>query len=171
VKEALLEFENISGLKVNPSKSSFFCSGVSSRMKSLLLDKLHMQEGVLPVKYLGVLLISSRLSATDCRILLDWISSLIDSWTSRKLSFAGRLQLLNSVLYGLQVYWTGMFIFPKKAIKDLTSKFNRFLWNGEDGNSARAKVAWGEVCFPEKEGGLGLKCLDVWKKSSMVRHI
>jgi hypothetical protein len=126
VKEALLEFENISGLKVIPSKSSFFWSGVSSRMKSLLLDKLHMQEGVLPVKYLGVLLISSRLSATDCRILLDWISSLIDSWTSRKLSFAGRLQLLNSVLYGLQVYWTGMFIFPRKAIKDLTSKFNRF---------------------------------------------
>lgn len=64
-----------------------------------------------------------------------------------------------------------MFIFPRKVIKDLTSKFNRFLWNGEDANSVRAKVAWGEVCFPKKEGVLCLKCLDFWNKSFMIRHI
>jgi hypothetical protein len=44
VKAALLKFENISCLKVNPSKSSFYCSGVSSQMKAILLDELHMQE-------------------------------------------------------------------------------------------------------------------------------
>jgi hypothetical protein len=65
-----------------------------------------------------------------------------------------------------------MFILPKKIIKDMTQKFNRFLWNGKDGNMAKAKVAWGgDVCFPKKEGGLGLKCLEVWNRSSMLRHI
>jgi len=91
VKTALLEFEEISGLKSNPAKSSFFCSGLFVRMKSMLLDELQRQEGRLPVRYLGVPLVSSKLSAADCRTFLDIISSRIDSWTSRNLSFAGRL--------------------------------------------------------------------------------
>jgi len=99
-----LEFEDISSLKANSTKSSIFCPGVSPRLKEMLLDELQMQEGVLLVRYIGVPLISSRLSAIDCRVLLDKISKRIDSWTSRNLSFAGRLQLLNSILYGLQVF-------------------------------------------------------------------
>jgi hypothetical protein len=88
VKAALLEFERISGLKANPSKSSLFCSSISARIKDLLLVELQMKEGVLPVRYLGVPLISSRLSAEDCRMLLEKISRRIDSWTSKNLSFA-----------------------------------------------------------------------------------
>lgn len=140
VKSALMEFERISGLKANSTKNSFFCSGISTRMKNSLLNSLQM-EGKLPVWYLGVPLISSRLSAADCRMLIEKITSRIDSWTSKNLSFAGRLQLLSSVLFSLQVYWTSMFISPKGIIKDITKKFNRFLWNGKDGNSAKAKVA------------------------------
>jgi hypothetical protein len=32
IKSALLEFESLSGLKSNPTKSSFFCSGISERI-------------------------------------------------------------------------------------------------------------------------------------------
>ena len=87
------------------------------------------------------------------------------------MSYAGRLQLLSSVLYSLQVYWTGIFILPKKIIKAIEQKFNRFLWNGKDVEAAKAKVAWADVCYPKKEGGLGLKGLEVWNKTSMLRHI
>jgi hypothetical protein len=147
VKAALLQFEKISSLKANPSKSSLFCSSLSLRMKNMLLDELQMQEGVLPIRYLGVPLISSRLFAADCKMLLDEISSHIDSWTSRNLSFAGQLQLLTFVLFSLQIYWTCMFILPKGVIKDMTQKFNRFLWNGKDDNSAKAKKLHGGDLF------------------------
>jgi hypothetical protein len=40
IKLALLEFEHLSGLKANPSKSSFYCSGVSARLKDFLLEDL-----------------------------------------------------------------------------------------------------------------------------------
>lgn len=171
MKTVLLEFEKLSGLRANPLKSPFFGSSLSSRMKSLLLDDLQMKEGKLLVRYLGVPLISSKLSAADCRMLIERISSCINSWTSKKLSFAGRLLLLTSVLCGLQIYWTGIFILPKRIIKEISQKFNRFLWNGKDGEFAKAKVAWGEICFPKTEGGLGLKCLETWNISSMMRHI
>jgi hypothetical protein len=171
IKAALLEFEDLSGLKANPSKSSFYCSGISERVKQILLSSMQMKEGKLPVRYLGVPLISSRLSSTDCGVLLERITRRIDSWLCRNLSYAGRLQLLSSVLYSLQVYWTSIFILPKKVIKAIEQKFNRFLWNGKDVEAAKAKVAWNDICFPKKEGGLGLKRIDVWNKTSMLRHI
>ena len=171
IKATLLEFENLSGLKVNPSKSSFFCYGAFDRVKHVLLEELMMKEGHLSVRYLGVPLISSRLSSADCRTLLDRITSHIDSWLSKNLSYTSRLQLLSSVLYSLQVYWTGIFILPKKIIKAIEQKFNRFLRNGNSENVAKAKVSWSDICFLKKEGGLGLKKLEVWNQCSMLRHI
>ena len=32
-------------------------------------------------------------------------------------------------------------------------------------------MAWTDVCFPKKGGGLGLKRLEVWNQTSMLRHI
>jgi hypothetical protein len=171
IKAALMEFEDLSGLKANPSKSSFYCSGISERVKQILLSSLQMKEGKLPVRYLGVPLISSRLSSADCGGLLERITRRIDSWLCRNLSYARRLQLLSSVLYSLQVYWTSIFILPKKVINAIEHKFNRFLWNGKDVEAAKAKVAWNDICFPKKEGGLGLKRIEVWNKTSMLRHI
>jgi hypothetical protein len=103
LKAALEEFENLSGLQANPEKSTIFCAGISDRRKEILLTDLGMKKGHLPVRYLGVPLISSRLSVSDCSILLDKIVGRINSWTSKNLSFAGRLQLLKSVMYSLQV--------------------------------------------------------------------
>jgi DNA polymerase III psi subunit len=80
-------------------------------------------------------------------------------------------QLLSSILYSLQVFWTAIFILPKQKIKEINQKFNRFMWNGKDSTSAKAKVAWSEVCYLKKEGGLGLKNLEVWNISSMLRHV
>jgi hypothetical protein len=56
------------------------------------------------------------------------------------------------------------------VIRLLEQKLNRFLWNGKDEN-AKAKVAWEQVCVPKKEGGLGLKRLDVWNQAVMLKHI
>jgi hypothetical protein len=60
------------------------------------------------------------------------ITARIDSWLAQNLSFAGRLQLLSSVLLSLQVYWAKVFILPKNIISLLERKFNRFLWMGKD---------------------------------------
>jgi hypothetical protein len=72
-----------------------------------------MGEGKLPIRYLGVPLISSWLCAVDCDTLLEKITARINSWLSRNLSFAERLQLISSVLYSVQVYWSSTFILPK----------------------------------------------------------
>jgi hypothetical protein len=34
-----------------------------------------------------------------------------------------------------------------------------------------AKVSWKDVCYPKRQGGLGLKSLEVWNQTSMLRHV
>jgi hypothetical protein len=171
IKATLSKFENLFGLKANSSKSSFFYSGVSDRLKQLLLDDLKMNVRILLVRYLGVPFISTRLTAVNCGVMLEKVIVHIDSWLSRNLSYAGRLQLLTSVIYSLQVYWTCIFILPKSVIKAIEQKFNRFLWNGNSVGFAKVKVSWKDVCYPKREGGLGLKDLEVWNQTSMRRHV
>jgi hypothetical protein len=111
---ALVDIEALSGLKANPSKSSVFIAGVSTTDKQNLFELLHMPKGVISVRYLGVPLITKMLSATDCDSLIFKISSRIDYWLVRKLSFAGRLQLLSSILVSLQLFWARFLSCPRR---------------------------------------------------------
>jgi len=166
----LSDFEELSVLKANPAKSSFFCSSASNDTKQELLDILQMVEGKLPVRYLGVPLITRRLSVADCEALMDKFTSRIDSWCSKHLTFAGRLQLISSVLFSLQVFWSSIFILPKAILRLLEEELNGFLWGGKY-EKAKAKVSWEKMCAPKKEGRLGIKRLDTWNQAAMLRHI
>ena len=67
-------------------------------VKGQILDMLQFKEGTLPIRYLELPLISGRLRLKDCQPLIDKIQGRIKSWPSRKLSFAGKLQLLQYIL-------------------------------------------------------------------------
>jgi hypothetical protein len=104
VKAVLEEFEDLSSLRANPAKSSVFCACLTLAKKGDILNLIQMQEGSLPVRYLGVPLITKRLSAVDCECLVNRITSRMDTWLNKHLSFASRLQLLSSVLFSLQIF-------------------------------------------------------------------
>jgi hypothetical protein len=61
ILSALAEFESLSGLRANPAKSSIFMDGTSCEVKQHIFSLLHMQERKLPVRYLGVPLITKIL--------------------------------------------------------------------------------------------------------------
>lgn len=61
---------------------------MSKGLRANIAECLQMSEGSLPVRYLGVSLISSNLSARDCDVLVQKISRRIASWLSKHLSFA-----------------------------------------------------------------------------------
>jgi hypothetical protein len=64
------------------------------------------------------------------------------------------MKINEDYLCSLQVFWTQVFVLPKKIIHLLEQKLNRFLWYGLD-VKAKAKVSWEKICVPKKEGGLG----------------
>ncbi|KAK1407858.1 hypothetical protein QVD17_39485 [Tagetes erecta] len=118
-----------------------------------ILSIMPFVEGSLPVKYLGVPLISSRLLYKDCKILVEKLEGKILNWRNRMLSFVGRLQLILSVLSSMHIYWASVFILPARVILDLEAKMRGFLWS-QGTSISRAKVSWKSVCLPKTEGGL-----------------
>lgn len=60
------------------------------------------------------------------------MTAVLKSWTARKLSFSGRVLLIQSVLCCLQMYWSSIFMLTKKVVKAFEEKFNWFLWKGLD---------------------------------------
>lgn len=96
---------------------------------------LGFNEGSLPIRYLGVPLISSRLKKSDCKSLVDRIVTRARSWASKVLSYAGRLQLVNSILFAIQTYWSSMFILPKGVIKQNRSIRFSELFSGKGATS------------------------------------
>lgn len=68
---------------------------VSNGNQARLAGLIGVRIGTLPVRYMGVLLIASKLKESDCRPLIDKIVARITAWTSRFLSYTGRLQLIS----------------------------------------------------------------------------
>ena len=113
IKDTLHQFYDLTGLCANNSKSCLFMAGVTDDVGEAIKLTLQFSLGSLPLKYLGVPLITTRLRKSDCRELTKKISSRIVSWNSKFLSYAGRAQLVNSVIMGIHNYWATMFVLPK----------------------------------------------------------
>ncbi|XP_071728108.1 uncharacterized protein [Rutidosis leptorrhynchoides] len=153
--KSLEEFKKCSGLVPSlPKSTAFFCH-VFASMKNSILATLPFKEGRLPVRYLGVPLVPSRLVYRDCKILVERVKIKVDNWMNKFLSFAGRVQLIVSVLTAMQVYWCSVFILPDMIIKDIEKLFRGFLWCQGPMKRGKAKVKWDNVCLPKYEGGWG----------------
>ncbi|XP_050207366.1 uncharacterized protein LOC126656792 [Mercurialis annua] len=98
LRESLTHFQEVSGICVNKDKSSIFFCNVPADQKRSILDHMEFGEGYLPVKYLGMPLISRRLTKDDCQKVILKITNRISAWNVKYLSYAGRLQLINSIL-------------------------------------------------------------------------
>ncbi|GKB60151.1 protein LAZ1 [Tanacetum coccineum] len=126
IMASLDEFKKVSGLIQSiPKSTAFFCN-VLNHVKTVILNILPFAEGELPVNYLGVPLISSRILNRDCKVLVEKARNRIRDWKNKSLSFAGRLQL--------------------------------------------SKVAWDDIFLPKKEGGLGLRSLEVFSPRDITRE-
>ncbi|GKC37159.1 putative RNA-directed DNA polymerase, eukaryota, reverse transcriptase zinc-binding domain protein [Tanacetum coccineum] len=69
--DVLEEFKEASGLVPSTPKSTVFLCNVLDQVKSSILNLMPFEEGILPIKYLGVPLISTRLLHKDCKILVE----------------------------------------------------------------------------------------------------
>ena len=169
-KTGLDRFAEWSGLRLNVQKSHLIISRSAQGLREEMLEVLGFQEGVLPMRYLGLPLLSSRLTVADCNPLLLKIDKRIAGWEGMALSYAGRVQIIKSVLLSLSLYWSSAFILPKKVTNEIEKRLRTFLWKGTT-NSGYAKVAWKDLCRPKDEGGLGFKDIAILNRALMTKKL
>lgn len=164
--DILAEFGETSGLRANRLKSSLFLAGVRGSDRAAIENILGFAVGSFPFRYLGIPLAASRLRGADNSPLIEKIADLIKAWTSLTISYAGRLELLRSVVQGVSCYWLSIFPIPASVIDKIEGMCRVFLWG-----SKVSQVAWRQVCLPKEEGGLGLLDLKTWNKALLAKTL
>lgn len=171
VLQVLKEFEARSGLAVSMQKTSFYASGLSEDEINRIQASTGMACGNLPFRYLGVPMNSQKLSLASCEPLLHQIKAQFSSWSTKTLSFSGRLILIKTVILGITNFWCSSFFLPKACVAKINSMCSVFLWRGNLEASNTARVAWSTVTKPKVEGGLGVRDLLMWNKACCLRLI
>ncbi|XP_039063500.1 uncharacterized protein LOC120208257 [Hibiscus syriacus] len=103
-----------------------------------VLEKFYKMSGL--VRYLGVPLVTRRLSEKDCHALLEKIRDKLEHWANKRLSYAGRLQLIRSVLFNVTNYWCRKLVLPNSMIQKVDQLFQ--LLRKILGNEGFLWVAW-----------------------------
>ncbi|XP_062111652.1 uncharacterized protein LOC133823078 [Humulus lupulus] len=171
IKQMFDEFCNSSGMKANLNKSQVFFGGISAQDKSQLQEVLHLEEGSFPLKYLGIPMRPTKWKEADCGEILKKIKLRLHTWSSRHLSYAGRVQLITSVLLGLRNYWMNIFLLPQSVIKEVDKLCMWFLWGHNGTRSNFHLTAWSTVCLPKTLGGLGFGEGSKWNKAMLGKYI
>lgn len=162
-------FSQASGLQANMGKSSICFGGISNAEKERIIHHTGLSLGQLPLKYLGILLSTKKLSLIQWIPLVEKIVAKITSWTARKLSYAGRLQLIQAVLFGIQSYWSQLFLIPAKVLKLIESHCRNFLWSGTNSITKKSLVAWERICTPKLVEGMNLINIRLWNKAAISK--
>ncbi|GAV91933.1 zf-RVT domain-containing protein [Cephalotus follicularis] len=171
IKHGMDRFKEVSGLPAGLEKSSIFFCNTKRRTRDHILSMTQFRQGVLPVKYLGLPLITSRLKKRDCTPIIEKILARVNSWVTKSLSYAGRLQLIKSTLASMQVFWCSTFLLPAAVIKDCERIWRSFLWGNSGSSRKHSLVKWSNVCLPRQEGGLGIKSLKAWNQALLLKQI
>jgi hypothetical protein len=59
------------------------------------------------------------------------LQSSVQGWIGRHLSYAGRLELLRSVLFGKVQFWLNIFPIPAIVMRSIINICRNFLWTGD----------------------------------------
>ncbi|XP_057956947.1 uncharacterized protein LOC131150325 [Malania oleifera] len=117
--------------------------------------------------YLGIPLAASQLNAMHYSSFFDRIANLFSGWPDHTLSYAGKLELINSVIQGVECFLLAIFPIPNNVLEHVVKLCRMFLWGGRK----KPLVAWREVCLPKSEGGLGVFNIKAWNKALLSRAL
>ncbi|XP_039003287.1 uncharacterized protein LOC120129991 [Hibiscus syriacus] len=81
-------FYELPGLKLNAGKCEIFTTGLSIHILYTIIISSGFKPSRLPIRYLGVPLVTKKLTDKDCQALLDNIKNRLHQWSRKKMSYA-----------------------------------------------------------------------------------
>jgi len=104
-------------------------------------------------------------------VLIEKITACLTTWAKKSISFAGRAQLINSIIFGMYNYWATIFMLPKDVTGRITQLCRQFLWGGSPDSRRVPSISWATTCLLRKYGGYGVRNLTLWNQASIAKPI
>jgi hypothetical protein len=156
LKLILLCFEDLSGLKINLSKSEAVVVGRPTVEKIRIGHLLNCNLVDFPITYLGLPVSDKRLHVSDWDFLTGKVGHRVDPWQGLFLSSAGRLELTNSCLSSLPMFAMSLYMLFETTHEAMDRVRARFFWEGVGDRRKYHMVDWATICKPKDFGGLGI---------------
>ncbi|WMV46797.1 hypothetical protein MTR67_040182 [Solanum verrucosum] len=168
--KCFLKFSHAFGLQEIMSKNFVYFGGVTSTERNKILQPLGIEIEDLPFKYLKILLSTKKTTLVLWRLLILKIIMRISSWTVKKLSYASRIQLVQTMIFGIQAYQAQLYILPTIILKVIDAYCKSYVWSGTNEVTKKTLVAWEKLCSHMACGGLNLKNLTLWNKVTIATN-
>lgn len=160
------DFGNTAGLRINFLKSNIFMAGIDERTRQDILCITGFNQGTLHVRYLGIPIASGKLRTSDYAILVDNLTEKVNAWPRHTLSYAGKLELIRSVLQGVECFLLSILPLPVNIIDRIYGICRNFFWS-----SKHPPIAWNIVWKPKEDRGLRLKNLVAWNNALIAKTL
>ncbi|XP_074315209.1 uncharacterized protein LOC141651393 [Silene latifolia] len=157
IKDVLHNFAQHSSLDANVEKTNIYFGGVAPDVVQSILQDTGYAPGHFPFRYLGIPLHTSRLTNNMYDQLITKVHRAVQHWSSQLLSYAGRSHLINSVIFGLESYWSSFVLLPREGIPDIG---RRMLFK-----------SWTTICTPWSAGGFNIKDIQAWNHYLMIKWL
>jgi hypothetical protein len=170
IGDLLVCFELVFGLKVNLAKSVLVPVGEVNDVGALA-EVLGCEVGSLPITYLGMPL-GSRFKDKACwNEVVEKSIRTLASWKRLYLSKGGQIALIKSTLSNFPTYLLSLLPIPAAVAKRIVSIQCGFLWGGMGEEFKFHLVNWRKVCYPVREGGLGIRNLRCFNRTLLGKWL
>lgn len=171
LKKILLQYEEASGQKFNPSKSSVtFSSKTPTELKKQVKQILEISKEGGSGKYLGLPEHFGRRKRDLFTSIVDRIRQRASSRSTRFLSKAGKLTMLKSVLTTIPTFSMSCFELPASLCKRIQSVLTRYWWDNSEESRKMCWVAWDKLTKPKAAGGLGLRDIQLFNQALLAKQ-
>ncbi|XP_050217405.1 uncharacterized protein LOC126668242 [Mercurialis annua] len=149
LKNSISEFSKTSSLLPNLNKSFVYFSGLNGNMINDIKICMGFKEGILSVKYLGLPLMTSKLSKVICNEFINRIVARISSWTSKS---------------------AFLFVLSKSMINGVEKKCRIYLWHGNKVKRG-SPISWSTVYSSKRGGELSVKAVFMWNVAAVAENV
>ena len=154
----LQQYELASGQLINLDKSSISFSAKTPQETRISVKQtlgIAKEGGV--GKYLGLPELFTRKKRDLFSSIVERIKIKAASWSSRRLSPAGKLTMLKSVLTATPTYSMLCFLLPVGLCNSIQSALTRFWWDADPSTRKICWVSWDTLSTSKDSGGLGFR--------------
>nr|XP_009617193.1 uncharacterized protein LOC104109567 [Nicotiana tomentosiformis]XP_016453371.1 PREDICTED: uncharacterized protein LOC107777757 [Nicotiana tabacum] len=127
VMEALNDFSAVTCLVENLEKSNIFLASMEEDEQARILQYTGFSKETLPIRYLGLPLSSMKWNKIECFQLVEKITAKIKQAYAKNFSYAGRLQVINAILFSIYNFWGAVSILPQSVLKEIDRKCRDYL--------------------------------------------